>query len=252
MSRRAVAGLGLLVLVVSAGCLGFGTQPERTDRAEAELAAAQATLDDVETYQYETQMDLSASVEEERRQLAVRIEGTVDVAERMARSRADLDGENRTAYVTNRTVYQECECPWGWGNESIEVAGPWIQATPLGRQLQLLESGALHVETDDSLAQADAVVLVGQPSAESLEKYGVSATQPVIGGPSVENITVRVVIDNTTHRPIRSTVAFEVAGGGGEGQGTVDTQFGAYDEPVSITIPDEVKEDAAETGCPGS
>jgi hypothetical protein len=252
MTRRAAASLALLVLVVSAGCLGFGAQPERTARAEAELAAAQAAVEDVETYQYETQMDLSASVEDERRQLAVRIEGTVDVAERMARSRAHLDGANRTAYVTNRTAYRECESPWGWGNESIAVEGSWIQATPLGRQLQLLESGGLHVEAEDSLAQADAVVLVGQPSAASLEKYGVSATQPAIGGPSVENVSVRVVIDNSTHRPIRSTVAFAVAGGGGAGQGTVDTQFSAYDEPVSIAIPDVVKDEAGETGCPGS
>jgi len=252
MRRRAVASLGLLLLVVSAGCLGFGAQPDRTDRAEAELAAAQGALEDVETYQYETQLDLSATVEDEQRQLAARIEGTVDVAEQMAVSRVQFDGENRTAYVTNRTVYQECERPWGWGNESIEVDGPWVQATPLGRQLALLEPGDLHVETDDALAQADAVVLVGHPSAESLEKYGLSATQPVIGGPSVENSTVRVVIDNATHRPIRSTVVFDVAGGGGEGQGTVDTRFGSYNESVSIAIPEPVREEASETGCPGS
>lgn len=252
MPRAAVESIALLLLVLSAGCLGFGDQPERTDRAEAALADAKATLDDIETYHYETEMHVSATAEGETRQLNVRIDGDVDVAERLAISRAHADEENKTSYVTNRTVYRACSGPWGWANESIEAEGAWIQATPLGRHLQLLESGDLRLETGDSLARADAVAIVGHPSPEALDEYGVSATQPVFGGPSVKNFTVRVVINNTTHRPIRSTVSFDISGGGGDGEGTVDTRFGPYNEPLSIAIPEEVKEDASEIGCPGS
>lgn len=252
MPRAAGASIALLLLVLSAGCLGFGDQPQRTDRAEATLADAKATLDDIETYHYETEMDVSATAEGDTRQLNIRIEGDVDVAERLAISRVHTDEKNKTSYVTNRTLYRACSGPWGWGNESIEVEGAWIQATPLGRQLQLLESGDLRLETDDSLAKADAVMIVGHPPPEALEEFGVSATQPVFGGPSVKNITVRVVINNTTNRPIRSTVSFEISGGGGVGEGTVDIRFGPYNEPLSIAIPEEVKEDASEMGCPGS
>lgn len=250
--KRSFATIAVLLLVVGAGCLGFGDQPQRSDRAEATLADAQAAVDDVNTYQYETEMHISATVEGRTLERDVTIDGEVDVAERMAVSRASTADANKSGYVANDTVYKQCSSPWGWGNETVEMEGDWVDATPLGRQIGLLESGDLRLETADQTADGDTVVLVGNPSAEALEEYGVSASQPVFGGPSVKNITVRVVVDERTHRPLRSTITFEISGGGGVGNGSVDTRFSAYDDPVSIEIPDEVIEEAGEMGCPNS
>lgn len=249
--RRSLLTIAVLALVLGAGCLGFGGQPQRSDRAEATLADAQSALEDIDTYHYETEMHLSATAEGETIDRDVEIAGTVDLTERMAISRLHMEGENYTAYVNDGSVYRECRGPWGWGNESLGAEGDWVRATPLGGQLNLLESGDLRLETGNSVP-ADAVVLVGHPAPEELEDVDVRGSGSVFGGPSVKNLTVRVVIDNRTRRPIRSTISFEMSGGGGVGEGTVDTTYAAYDEPVSIEIPDEVVEEAGEMSCPGS
>lgn len=250
MRRTSALVAVFVLLVVSSGCLG--QSPDRSDPGEQTLADAQTALDAVQTYHYETEMHVSATAEGETLEHDVSIAGEVDVTEQLAVSRIRMEGENHTSYVTGQRVFRACGGPWGWGNESLDVEGDWVTATPVGRQLQLLESGDLRVEPARSLPEEDAVVLVGHPSPKALERYGVSATQPVFGGPSVQDITVRVVVDDQSHRPLRSSVDFDIAGGGGVGNGSIDTTFSAFDEPVSIEVPDEVREDAWETGCPGS
>ena len=254
MPRRALASVVLALLVLSAGCLGFGGEPDRTDRAEATLEGVEAAIQDVTTYHAETELDATAVGPEGALSREATIVGVVNATQKRSKMTMRMAGQNRTAYIDNRTAYQECESPWGWANSSIESEEPWIQTTPLGRHVTLLETGDLRVQTTPALTAEGAVALVGTPSTAALEAYRDDNTQPAIGGTRLENVTVRLVVDNRTHRPLRGSMSFEAAGDGATATVTMATTFSEYDSPIRVSIPASVTEDEFDWtgGCPGS
>lgn len=253
MKRATLVSIVVVVLVSVAGCQALNSNPERTDEAESTLAGAQTALQEVRSYRYDTTMELRATVEGEPVERDITVTGAVNGTEKRLGATTRVEDESATSYVDNRTVYRACGGMGNmWANESMTIEESWIETTAASRQLRLLEEGDLHVAAEKSDAQPGTTVLVGKPSPSTFEQYRDGRPQPVFGGTAVSNISVRVVIDDETNRPLRSTIFFEISGDSGSGSATIETRFVDYDEPVDITIPDEVHENLWETGCPGS
>jgi len=254
MRRVSLVGFALVLLVIGAGCLGTGGAPDRSDSAERKLAALNSSIQDTSTYQVRTDLRATAVADGEQLSREATIVGVVNATQKRSKTTLSMAGENRTVYRDNRTIYRECESPWGWANETVGAEGPWIQQTTLSRHAELLQSGDLRVEQTDRLAGENAVALVGEPTSEALQKYREEGTRSVVGGSKIENVTVRLVLDNETDRPLRGSMSFEVRQDGVTATVSMDTQFSNYDDPVRITIPEKVTDGTVEWsgGCPGS
>lgn len=254
MRRVTLSSVVLVLLVLGAGCLGFGGAPDRSNQAEATLADVHEAIENVTTYRAQTDLHATAVANGEEISRSATIVGEVNATQMRSEATLRMSGETRKAYLDNRTAYQKCDSPWGWANQSVDIDGQWIDATTLGRHVALFDSGDLRLETTDSLAEEEAVALVGRPSNEAIQEYREDSTQPAFGGTNIENVTVRLVVDNRTHRPIRGSIYFEAVGDGATATVQMRTRFRDYTEPVRISIPENVTEDDFdwEGGCPGS
>lgn len=254
MRRVALSSVVLVLLVLGAGCLGLGGEPDRSEQAEATLADVQSAVQDVTTYRAQTDLNATAVAEGEEISRAATIVGEVNATQKRSKTTLRMADETRTVYLDNRTAYQECDSPWGWANESVDEDGQWIEATTLGRHVELFDSGDLRLETTEAIAEDGAVLLVGSPSKEALQEYREDSAQSAFGGTKIENVTARLVVDNGTHRPVRGSMYFEAVGDGATATVRMQTTFSDYGEPIRISIPENVTEDDFdwEGGCPGS
>ena len=243
----------LALLAVSAGCSALQPDPVRDDRAVDALADARTAVDEVETYHFDGTLRVDAEDSGDTRRVSVGVVGRVDVPAKRAASTAERDGRVLGSFLLDRTLYRECPRPRGsWESEVITVAGEWANGTPLRRQLALLESGDLRLGGAGTVDGRNATLLVGEPSGRALQQYQEDRSRPLLGGPEIRDPTVRLWLDNETSRPLRSTVAFEVADDGGTATAEMTMRFTRYGEPVSIELPPEVEEHVWETGCPGT
>ncbi|MFP4530540.1 MAG: hypothetical protein ACLFNC_04535 [Halodesulfurarchaeum sp.] len=254
MRRLALGSVVLVIVVLGAGCLGMDGGPDRSDRAEATLEEVNSALQDVTTYRAETELRATAVAEEETISRDATIVGAVNVTQKRSNMTLEMDGETRRAYVDNRTMYQECERPWGWANESIDGSGQWIETTTLGRHVDLLDSGDLRLETTSTVADGGTVTLVGAPSEDALREFREESNQPAVGDTKIENVSLQLVVDNRTHRPIEGSMSFEAVGDGATATATMHSTYSGYDDPVRIAIPEEATENEFDWsgGCPGS
>lgn len=252
MARPALL-VAVALLALTAGCLStLADPPGREDRAEATLDDAQAALDSVETYRYDGTARMVATDGAREERVEFKLEGAVDVSAQRGRSRAVSDRENRSAYVVGERVYEECSVvAVSWGVENRTIEGDWVETTPAGRHLELLESGSLRVAGGGSVDGRDATVLAGRPSTGALERYVEVTPRRLVGGPTLQRPRVRVWVDNRTARPLKSVLTFEVTDGERTASADVRTRYRAYDEPVSIELPEEALEEPWSGGCPG-
>ncbi|WP_435345962.1 hypothetical protein [Haloarchaeobius sp. HRN-SO-5] len=253
MARLALHAL-LVVCVLTAGCstLGFGPDPTREERAVGALDNATAALASTESYQFESDMTVAVTADGRSEQVDLDLTGAVDAAARKMRSNTTSDGESRRAFVLNRTVYRECAPPWdGWAVEERDDDGEWMSQTPAVRQLSLLESGSLYWNGTETVDGEQAVVLSGEPTADALTQYQDERSQPVFGGPSIDDVELRAWLDADTGRLLRTELRFAVSEGGNTATVTMTTTFGDYGEPVSVDLPAEAQTDPYELGCPG-
>lgn len=252
MARPALLG-AVALLVLTAGCASsLADPPTREDRAVARLDDARAALDAVETYRYDGTARIVATDGGREERAEFRIDGAVDVAARKERNTVVSAEENRSAYRIGERVYRECSAiAVSWGVENRTVDGDWVEATPAGRHLELLESGALRVAGGGTVAGRNATVLAGRPSTGAVERYVEVTPRRLIGGPQLRQPRVRVWIDNRTARPLRSVLTFEVAGGDASASASIRTRYRDYDEPVTIELPAEALEEPWSGSCPG-
>ena len=250
MVRPALHG-ALLLLVLLAGCTGFlEDPPQRDERAVAALEESVTALDAVETYRYETDLHVEATGDGRTERFDVGVSGAVDAAEKRMNSTARVDGRSREAYVVNRTAYRQCSSGTFWGVEN-QSAEKWDTLTPAYRQLSLLGSGSLRYEGGATVDGRNATLLVGEPTAEALQRYGEDRNQPLLGGPEIHDVTMDVWIDNETDLPLRSRLRFSISTGDASGSARMETRFRSYGEPVEIEVPEEAREHHLEFGCPG-
>lgn len=246
MTRPVLYGL-LVVCVLTAGCSMLGPDYTREERAVEALDNATDALASTESYRFESDMTVSADSRTEQ----IDLTGAVNVTTREIRMNATNDGRSRRAFVQNRTVYQECTAPWdGWGVEELDDTER-VNQTAAARQLSLLESGSLYWNGTETVDGERAVVLTGEPTADAITRYSDEQSQPLIGGPKIDDAEQRVWLDADTWRLLRTELRFTMTARGKTATAEMTTTFGGYDEPVSIDLPAEARTNQYELGCPG-
>ena len=251
MARLALHAL-LAVCVLTAGCSLLGTDHTREERAVTALDNTTDTLTATETYRFESKMTVIAATDSRTERIDVGLTGAVDVADHKMRQKATRDGESRRAFVLNRTVYQECAPPWdGWAVEDPAEDVRWLNQTPAARQLSLLESGSLYWNGTEPVDGERAVVVTGEPTVDALTEYREDRSQPVFGGPSIEDPELRAWVDADTGRLLRTELRFTVSKGDNSATATMTTTFADYGDPVSVELPAEARTNQYELGCPG-
>lgn len=167
------AALALAVVVVLAGCLGFGGPPPSDPGAEAVVDDAAASAADIETYRFESDIRIVASDGEQTRRITMDNVGTVDRPARKLQANTTFRGDVRRSFVDGDKVYTECEDPWGWCVENVsdDGNGDWRSNDPLGRQVELLQSSHVYWAGNETIDGVDVHVIEARPSDETLSKY---------------------------------------------------------------------------------
>ena len=250
MSRPVLLALLVVLGFALAGCTVLESEPTREDEAVDALADAMAAAEDVETYEYESDMTVTDGTDS----IHASMVGTVDLEGEAAHTIVTYQGETHESYQIGDTTYRECPDPWGgWGVEHGESDADWLTGTPLGSHLALLASGDLSYEGVETVDDRETVHLVGSPPPSEFDDDASGGTSPLdFGGPSVDDVTVEIWLDAETDLPVKATVEFEVSERGETVTSTVTTTFGAYDETESVELPHEVADDARDDGCPGA
>lgn len=93
--------------------------------------------------------------------------------------------------------------PWnGWAVEELDGDVEWVNRTPAVRQLSLLESGSLYWNGTEIVDGERAVVITGEPTADTLTEYQDEKSQLPFGGPSVDDAELRARLNADTGLPI--------------------------------------------------
>jgi len=249
--RRPALHLAIAVCVLLAGCSVLGPDHTRDERAESALADARDAMDDTESYRFDGEISVVATVDGRTERVDVRMNGTVDADNRRIHGFAERDGEVSESYLHNRTRYRECGGPFDrWAVETVET-DDWATMTPAVRQLSLLESGSLYYNGTRTVDGRETTLLVGEPSGAAITQYQERRSRSLFGGPNVENARVRVWLDEKTDRLRQTRIQFDVSQGSNTATATVTMRFSDYGSDASVDVP-VIPEDEQWTGdCPG-
>jgi len=250
---RPALHLAVAACLVLAGCSVLGPNHTRDDRAVEALADAREAVNASDGYRFAGDLRVVATADGETERVEIGMNGTIDVADRRRHSVAVREGEAYESYVVDRTAYRECGGPMGmdmWGVENV-TTDDWTMTTPAARQLALLESGSIYYNGTRALDGEETVLLVGRPTTEALTRYQERRDRSLLGGPNVENATVRVWLDPESHRPVRSAVRFEVSKGGNSASANLEMGFSDYGADLSVDVPVIPDDRTLGTGCPG-
>ncbi|WP_436925900.1 hypothetical protein [Halosimplex amylolyticum] len=248
--RRPALHLAIAVCVLLAGCSLLGPNHTRDERAESALADAAAAINDTETYRFDGDVSVVATVDDRTERVDVRTNGTVDAAARRMHGFAERDGEVYESYLDNRTRYQECGGMFDRWAVDEQEADDWSTLTPAVRQLSLLESGSLYYNGTETVDGRETTLLVGEPTAEALTQYQERRSRSLFGGPNVENAEVRVWLDAETNRPRKTRIRFEVSRGGNTATATTTMRFSDYGSAASVDVPVIPEDDQWSGDCP--
>ncbi len=246
---RSARALPLLVavLLLTSGCLGlFGPdRPPSDERAVEAIDASRSATAAVDGYRFA----LRGRVEsEDARSVSVAGAGRVDVRDRRLNATTRAEDATRGVYLDNHTRYTECaRIGWGRQNLSASTSTPWLDHTPIGRQLALLEATSVYWNgTGDG-----SVVVTARPTGAELRADGDRGVGgAAFGGGNVRDVTTRARFDAETHRLQRVRHRIRVARGGETATATVTLRFDYG--PVEVTRPGFDPDAVWQTGCPGS
>ncbi|SFR38597.1 hypothetical protein SAMN04487947_0753 [Halogeometricum rufum] len=251
MARLALHIL-LAVSLLTAGCLQLGPNHVREERAVEALDNARDTLATTETYRFESNMIITATTDSRTERVDVDLSGVVDATTREMRATATTDDESRRILVLNGTLYRECAYPWdGWAVEELDDDTRWVDQTPATRQLSLLGSGSLYWNGTETVDGEQIMIITGEPTVNALTEYQDTQSQPLIGGPRIDNAELRAWINAETGRLLRTELRFTVSKGENTATASMTTTYNDYGEPVSINLPAEARTNQYELGCPG-
>jgi len=246
---RPALHVAMAVCLVLAGCSVLGQDHTREDRAVSALADARDAVNQTDSYRYEGDLRVVATTDDQTERIEVRVNGTVDAAQRRMHATAERDGETAESYLVNRTSYRECNRMSLWAVEERD-ADDWSMLTPAARQLSPLESGSLYFNGTETVDGEETRLLVGEPTAEALTQYQERRSRSLLGGPSVDSAEVRVWLDTETDRPRKTQVRFEVSEGGNSATATVTMRFDDYGTDAAVDVPVIPEEKQWDGECP--
>jgi len=253
--RRLVLAACLVSLLAGCSALSGGSPPPSDERAVTAVEAVNTAVSNVETYRFETEMHVTASDGENSRTARVDGNGVVNVSAKRMRATTRTREQTVTSYVDGDRAYRGCQEPWdGYAVENVSRSEPWATATPLHRQLTLLERSNVYWEGNETIDGNRTVRISAAPSTETIQSVmdRGRASGVNLNRGSLENATVRLWIDPDTDRPVKSELRLQLSQRGATATATVALFYTDYGEPAQITIPPKVYDDPYELGCPGA
>lgn len=247
------AALSISIVLLLAGCMGFGGPPPSDAGAEAVVADAAANAEQIETYRFRSDISVVASKGDETRRISIDVRGAVDRRERRLRANTSFRGETRQSYVVGNKAYTECSGPWGWGVENVSDAqdGNWSNVDPLGRQLALMQSSPVYWAGNQTIDGTAVHVVESRPSEDTLRKFS-DRRQTSVFGPGIEDARLTAYVAKDSGRVFKTVFTFTVTDDGGTADAEMTTYFEDVGADVNVTVPDEAREHPRQFGCPGS
>ncbi len=238
--RPPIAVLLLAGLLLTSGCLGYtdDTRPPSDEEALDAVERSRSALDDVTAYRAVINGTTSATSDDQQVTVPVRGDTVVNVSNRKISGSMHVRDETRRFYVTDWTAYSECRLT-GWGRQGLPAAGRWIDLTPAGEQLALLNRTAVYWEGTAKLDGTETAVIRAHPDESEFvagpNVVGIRPTDP--DAVNIVNTTVTVWISTETWRPVRSQRTLVLEKGGATATLNATWQFTKYNEPLNVTRP---------------
>lgn len=249
--RSTLPALLLAVALVTAGCASVlgpdrpPSDPRATDAVNRSVAASA----DVQSYRFTVDADVSASKGDRSMRVDMTGAGRVDVAGQRMHVTTESDGETRETYVDGTASYTECP-RFGWTRQNISSSARWLNYTPVGQQLALLQRTDVYYRGNGTVDGADAVVVEAYPTKGELQSVAEAQRSEVaeLDGANIQNVTVTVWIDRASGRLLKAERYIKLKRSGATAEATVTFRFTDYEEPVTVDRPefDGIKR---EVGC---
>lgn len=245
--RQGILAVSVAALLVVAGCAGSpgstgdGTTATTTTPADVQQRAVTA-MEDVDTYQMEFRMNLSAN----GRTLQMTQDGAFNRTSERARIDMNVYGSELTAYLAGTTMY--IQSGGQWQTQDLSESNPWESGSGLARQRSLLDSGNVTVEggaTVDGVATTVLRVDVEQSALTSV----LSQQGGNLDNVAIRNATYRMYVANETDRPRKVEMEMDISAGGSQSRATITIAFTNYDDPVAVTIPESAPTGDSETAA---
>ncbi|MEF8776261.1 MAG: hypothetical protein V5A43_07130 [Haloarculaceae archaeon] len=218
-------------------------------------------MDEVRSYRSSLDTRVVATGDDE--QITLRLTGDVRVngTARHTNATAEVDVlsdrwgnvEPALAFIDGRTAYNECG-RIGWERQNLSQSEAWLTYTPIGQQLETLNRTNVYWRGTGTVDGQNASVVVGYPTKAELEavpSVGGTGVTESLESATIENMTLTVWIDAETDRPITATRDVNVEEGGTTARANGTFEFGGFDEPTPITLPEIGDEVVWKSGCPG-
>lgn len=246
------------LLLLTAGC---STLTGGTDRAPSDPRALDvrnqtvAAVENVSTYRYDVDADVTATDGDERRSVGIAGEGAVSRPDRLLAANTTTTDQTQSAYLVDRKSYTQCPEPWGgWSVRNASESADWFDLTPLGRQVTVLERSHVYYRGTDTVDGNETALVVAYPTVDTLQSLPDSPTTSSsdLTQENVDNVTYRMWVDPDSGHPVATEFDIEVSKGSASATAVLRTEFDAYDEPADITVPDISADERRELGCPGT
>lgn len=238
----------LLVLVLSAGCLGSSEPAVREERAVDALAAAREAAATVETYRFD--LTVEATTRDSSRRYTADGSGRVNVtAHRMALT-TNARGRSFESYVDGRTAYEQCPPNGAFWAERNVTAENWTSVTPLGRQLVFLSTGDLYYNGTETIDGDEVVHLSGRPSLSALRQRTDLGATSLPDASKVDSLSIHAWLDAETSRLQRSRFSVTASEDGESATATLRITFRDYGSPAVVSVPAEARDAFHDGGCP--
>jgi hypothetical protein len=239
--------LVVVALLVTAGCQGlYGSSASPSDqRAVDAVDRAQEAALDVTSYRYTTDGQVQMRDDSRSRSVEQTGGGTVDVNQQRANVTVRIRGdtrvglrETRMGHLDGYTFDVECS-RLGWARYNLTESTRWLNYTPLGRQLALLDRTNVYWNGTETVDGVETAVVTAHPTERQLQTNrnlppGTDVTQ---GGATVQNATVRVWINTETDRIHKARREIRVRGDGTTAVAATTFHFSEYNDPVNVTRP---------------
>lgn len=238
MQRRALHALCIVVLVTTAGCMGFlgGGGGDTAERDSRQLVVdAQEAMQSVDTYR----MNMTMHVVAEGETYDLRRVGVFDATENQARLNLTTNGNRTLAYVDGSTMYVNAGD--GWQTRALSGSNSWQSAVGIAQQRYLLENASVTVSGSATVDGVETTVLDVDPRDGKLKQLITRSTSDSLGNVTIEEASYELYVATDSHRPRKVEMALQLTierNWDKSGHGSATITFSGFNEPVNVTIPD--------------
>jgi hypothetical protein len=252
--RSALPALLLAAVLTTTGCLGGVVGPSRPPSDERALDAVDRSLStatDVTSYRFALDGRAEATGDGDGLSVDLSGSGVANVTQRRLNATTRARGSARSVYVTGYTAYTEC-ARIGWAREDLTRPTPWVDYTPLGQQLALLNHSNVYWRGTETIEGTEAAVVTAWPTRRELRSMADARGTggPDLDGGNVENVTVTAWIGAETGRLLRTRSEIRVTRRGATATATLTLRFTGYGDPTDVQRPSFDEDALWGTGCP--